>query len=74
LRHDAVDSGKEDDQKVVHENTPTLQIWGMGGAIRSSLGMELSEKLIVSVSRYGMYKGMHSPTGELARVCRNNLG
>lgn len=66
-RPGGVDAGAEPDQKLVWELTH-VKDGGTGGQIRNSLGMRVGEKLMLPVFRMGLYKGMHSPTGELGRV------
>lgn len=66
-RPGGVDPGSEGDQKVVHELAHAND-GGTGGAIRNSLSFRVAEKVFLPVFRAGVYKGMHSPTGELARV------
>lgn len=66
-RPGGVDSGADADQKVVHELTHKND-GGTGGQTRNSIGMVVGERLLLPVLRAGVYKGMHSPTSELARV------
>lgn len=67
VRPGGVDSGAEDSQKVVHQLTHTND-GGTGGQTRLGIGMRVGEAVLLPVFRRGVYKGMHSPTGELARV------
>ena len=67
VRPGGVDAGSEEDQKVVHELTH-VNDGGTGGAVRTTLSFKMLEKVLLPVFRAGVYKGMHSPTGELARV------
>ena len=66
-RPGGVDSGSEPDQKLVHKLTHTAD-GGTGGQTRGGLGMKVGEAVLLPVFRAGVYKGMHSPTGELAKV------
>lgn len=66
-RPGGVDSGAEKDQKLVHELTHRAD-GGTGGQTRTSLSMKVGEAALLPVFRRGIYKGMHSPTGELART------
>jgi len=67
VRPGGVDAGAEADQKVVWDLAHTKD-GGTGGDIRNTLSMRLGEKLMLPIFRAGIYKGMHSPTGELGRV------
>ena len=66
-RPGGIDSGAEASQKVVHQLTHTND-GGTGGQTRLGLAMRVGEATLLPVLRSGVYKGMHSPTGELARA------
>lgn len=66
-RPGGVDSGAEISQKIVHQLTHTSD-GGTGAQTRLSLGMRVGEAILLPAFRRGVYKGMHSPTGELAKV------
>ncbi|KAK5938873.1 hypothetical protein PMZ80_009065 [Knufia obscura] len=67
VRPGGVDAGAEADQKIVNELTHAND-GGTGGTTRNTLGMRAMEKLLLPVFRSGVYKAMHSPTAEMARV------
>lgn len=67
VRPGGVDSGAEKDQALVHKLTHTTD-GGTGGQVRNTLSFQVVEKVLLPPFRLGIYKGMHSPTGELARV------
>lgn len=66
-RPGGVDAGAESDQKLVYELTHAAD-GGTGAATRNSMGMKVGETLLLPILRAGAFKGMHSPTSELARV------
>lgn len=66
-RPGGVDAGAEKDQEVVKELTDAND-GGTGSQTRSGMGMKVVSAVLLPVFRKGVYKGMHSPTGELGRV------
>lgn len=66
-RPGGIDSGAEPSQKLVDELCHRND-GGTGGQFRNQMGMKVLERLLMPVFRTGVYKSMHSPTSELARV------
>ena len=66
-RPGGVDAGAEKSQAVVNELTHQND-GGTGGQTRLGLGMRIGEVVLLPAFRHGIYTGMHSPTGELAKV------
>lgn len=66
-RPGGVDPGAEADQKLVNELSHKSD-GGTGGQTRNTFSFGLMEKTFLPAMRAGVYKGMHSPTSELARV------
>lgn len=67
VRPGGVDSGAEQDQRLVHELSH-VNDGGTGGQVRSSMAMRVTGAVVLPVFRRGVYKAMHSPTGELGKV------
>lgn len=67
VRPGGVDAGAEEGQGLVWDLTHRKD-GGTGGKTRLGLGFKVMEKVLLPPMRRGVYKTMHSPTGELSRV------